>query len=46
MDLKKEIYVAPSLEVVTLRVDRSILAASTGSSLSWGEDREELDYFD
>lgn len=44
--MKTESYVTPSLEVVTLRMDRSILAVSSGSSLSWGENKEELDYFD
>ena len=44
--MKKESYVTPSLEVVTLGMQSSILETSPGASLSWGGDKEELDYFD
>lgn len=44
--MKKESYVTPSLEVVTLGMQSSILETSPGASLSWGEDKAETDYFD
>ena len=44
--MKKESYVTPSLEVVTLGMQSGILETSPGASLSWREDKEELDYFD
>ncbi len=45
--MKKEIYVIPSCEVMKLRMESSVLVTtSTGAKLEWGQDQNQVDYFD